>query len=146
MVRADLPACERTELGSFAEPWAGGQFLARLRLRNGIGLVATSRWDDAVLGHVVYTLHRDHLTLDRLAVAPRVRLCGVGRALLERLQHKAVTHRRERVEAVVPEENVPAQVWLRACGWRAIDLTDDGIVFAWPAPAVRWPTPDLTQD
>lgn len=134
MIRHDLPACEAIEFAGFPEAWEADDFLARLRRRDCIGVVAASVRDGGVLGYAIYTLHQTYMTLDRLAVAPRARQCGIGRALLARLQHKAATHRRDRIELAVAEENLPAQKWLRACGWRAVGIGPDGVEFVWESP------------
>ena len=118
MVRRDLPEVLRIEGRSFPEPWSEEDFLTTLRERNTIGMAAEVRGlfgdgPEQVAGYVVYELAEDRLRVLNLAVAPEWRRAGVGTALVDRLKSKLGAHRRNRVELVVSELNLPAQVWLR---------------------------------
>jgi ribosomal-protein-alanine N-acetyltransferase len=140
MITRDLPASLAASAAT-DDPWSEGDFLACLRRRNCIGMVAARKWDDAPVGFVLYDLHPNHIRLLALAVHPDVRGRGVGRLMADKLAHKCVTHRRERIEATVGELNAAGIAFLRSCGFAAVGLDrgwrggEDGIEMDWTAGA-----------
>lgn len=119
MIRRDLPQVLHIESESFRRPWSEEEFLRQLRQRNAIGMVATDGSDE-VYGFMIYALSRQELHLLNLAVAVPYRLQGIGRTLFEKLRGKLSLQRRDRIVASVEEYNVPAQLFLRRCGCRAV--------------------------
>jgi ribosomal protein S18 acetylase RimI-like enzyme len=85
------------------------------------------------------TYAQDHRTLmiDSVAVLPAFRRMGLARCLLGRVEQKSFWCVPERLRALVTERNLEAQLFLRACGWRAVgmqtrpwkDSEDDAIKF-----------------
>lgn len=130
MIRRDMKEVAQIEAESFGSPWGVEDFLTCLRQQNCIGMVAVNG-NDKIVGFMVYTLESGHtpksnyMTLIDLAVAPKWRHCGVGRQFLETLARKAASQRRTHCQIIVAERNVPAQLWLRACGVKAVAVTDD---------------------
>lgn len=136
----DMPEVLRVEALSFDQSWTEEDFLRCLRQRNCIGMVA----EDAgrVVGFMVYELHRWHLAVLNFAVHPARRRTGVGRVLVAKLVAKLASHRRERITLVVRDGNLPAQLFFRACGFRAArvlgghyaDTGEDGYEFEFGRP------------
>ncbi len=130
MIRRDMHDVLAIDAASFPEPWDEEYFLRQLRCRDVIGMVAegpspTGAHDGPVLGSMVYRLHRERLELLRLAVHADHRNRGVGRAMLDKLIGKITSHRRTTIDLQVGESNLPAQLWLRACGFRATTVLRD---------------------
>lgn len=147
LVRRDLPAVLNIERHAFEFPWTQEVFEDTLRARNVIGLVACAGPDDYVAGFVVYELAATRISLLNLAVDPLVRRQGVGRALIERMQSKLspTAGKRQRLELIVRESNVVAQLFFKAHGFlcEAIehefydDCTDDAYFFTFTHPAAQ---------
>lgn len=136
LVRQDMPAIERIERLSFAEPWQDADYRAVLRQRNCIMMVAEIDGDP--VASVLYLLHRNHIEVVRLVVDPQLRRLGLGAALLGKLKDKTTAHRRSWVSMRVPETLLDAQRFLHACGFMAVGIlpdyytTDvDGVLFQW---------------
>lgn len=119
MIRRDMPEVLMIENSSFLNPyrWSESEFISALRQRNTIGLVAER--DDAIVGFVIYELHRDHLFIDNLAVDPKSRLRGIGSTMHAKLASKLSPGRRTRIATMVSEENLGAQLFFRSRGYIA---------------------------
>lgn len=135
LIRRDYQEVLAIDRDGFDPPWTEDEFLARLRQRTTIGMVAESfdrpggeDWCP-VVGFFVYTLHEGHVELHRIAVAPRYRRRGVGRAMLAKLSEKLSAHRRTSAVLSVPDGNLAAHLWLRECGWRAEGVDEDEYLF-----------------
>lgn len=94
-----------------------------------------------VAGFMVYTLgpNTGGICLAKLAVAPELQRRGVGRALLAELARK-LDDRREVLVTEVAETNLAAQLFLRACRWRAQAVVqhepEDTYLFTFERPRV----------
>lgn len=119
MIHRDMPGVLEAEALSFAQPWTGEDFLATLRCRNVIGMVAEGR-DDVIHGFMLYELHKARLHVLNFCVHPLSRRLGVGRALAGKLQSKLRYGRRDKISLDVRETNVAAQLFWRAMGFRAV--------------------------
>jgi len=117
MIRRDMPEVLAIEQKSFEHPWSEEDFLARLRQRNTIGMVA--EYGEIVAGFMVYDLYKKRIELTRLAVERNHRGFGVGRQLAARMRTKLHPERRTRLELLVRESNLDGQMFLRAVGFRA---------------------------
>lgn len=123
MNRSHMADVLRIEEDSFEFAWSEEDFIRCLRQRNCIGMVAEHA--TRAVGFMVYELHRDRLHLLNLAVDPAVRLRGVGEAMLDKLVGKLSPERRKRLIVQVREKNLDAQLFFKACGWRAICVARD---------------------
>jgi ribosomal-protein-alanine N-acetyltransferase len=81
--------------------------------------------DGRVVGYMLYELHKNRLHVLNFAVAADMRRRGVGRVMASKLVGKLSPDRRTRVMLEVRETNLPAQLFFRACGFRAISVVRD---------------------
>lgn len=123
MTRRDLPAALDVALASFVNPWGEEDFLRALNRKNCISFVV--ELGARVVAFAVYELHPDRIELLNFAVHPAHRRAGVGTTLIEKLKYKTVTHRRPRLRVVVPESAVPAHLFFRSRGLRAVGVARD---------------------
>jgi ribosomal-protein-alanine N-acetyltransferase len=123
MIRRDMSEVLAIESGSFEFPWCEEDFVRCLRQRNCIGMVAES--DDRVVGFMIYELHKSRLHLLNFAVCPEMRRHGVGQQMIEKLVGKLSQQRRSRIILEVRETNLPAQLFFKEVGFRAVSVLRD---------------------
>lgn len=123
MIRRDMDQVQAIEDASYPFPRSAEDFTKCLRQRNCIGMVAEI--GDTIAGYMVYELHQNRLEILNIAVRQEHRRQGVGASMLAKLYGKLSPQRRRRIDAVVSERNDPAHFWLKACGFRAVDLLRD---------------------
>lgn len=141
MIRRDMVEVLDIERDSFPIPWGEDEFILCLRNRNCIGMVAEI--NDRVVGYMIYEFAKTKLQVLNFAIAPSHRLQGVGRKMLERLVMKLNPHRQARILLEVRETNLDAQLFFKACGFRAVsvvrdfyeDVTEDAYVFTFKVKA-----------
>jgi ribosomal-protein-alanine N-acetyltransferase len=141
MIRRDMREVLDIEREAFEFPWSDEDFARCLRLRNCIGMVAES--GDSVVAFMIYELHRSRLHVLNFAVARSHRRLGVGTRMMEKLIGKLTPERRSRIVLEVRETNLPAQLFFRSLGFRAIsvlkdfyqDTTEDAYLMHFVAPA-----------
>lgn len=134
-IRRDLPEVLNIENRSFAYPWSEEDFIRWLRQRSVVGMVA--EYDERVVGYFIYELHKTRFSLVSMAVHPDFRHQGIGRAIIAKLVSKLSCERRRRITSEVRESNLDAQLFFRACGFRATgvlrefcdDTGEDAFVF-----------------
>ena len=120
MIRRDMPEVLTIEHASFEYPWCEEEFLRVLRQRNCIGMVA--EYGERVVGFMIYELHKAKLQVLNFAVAPEFRRQGVGHQMVAKLVGKLSSHRRTRIALSVRETNLPAQLFFRIQGFRAMEV------------------------
>lgn len=120
MIRRDLTEVLAIENQSFEFPWSEDDFIRCLQQRNCIGMVAEQQ--GRVQGFMIYELHKTRLHLMNFAVAPAARRRGVGAQMLGKLIGKLSPQRRTRVTLEVRETNLPAQLFFRQAGFRAVSV------------------------
>jgi len=123
MIRRDMREVLAIEQESFEFPWSDEDFTRCLRQRNCIGMVAEA--GDAVVAFMIYELHRSRLHVLNFAVARSHRRLGVGTRMMQKLVGKLTPERRSRIVLEVRETNLPAQLFFRAMGFRAISVLKD---------------------
>jgi ribosomal protein S18 acetylase RimI-like enzyme len=112
------------EHASFGPTALSAHALSRLlKPRNVIGHVAecwdTHTFSDRVVGYMAYTLWRSRIVLLRLAVAPDLRRRAVATQMLGSLKRK-LDRERPVLTTLVPDDNLGAQLLLRAAGLQAV--------------------------
>lgn len=117
MVHRDMPEVLAIEQASFEFPWREEDFIRVLRQRNHIGMVVENR--ERIICMCVYALHHDYVELLTFAVHPKFHRCGMGRQMIARLIGRLSIKRRKHIILYVRETNLPAQLFLRAVGFRA---------------------------
>lgn len=129
MIRRDMPQVLEIEQAAFEFPWSEEDFIACLRRRNCIGMVAEGRpWPghgERVVGFMIYELHKTRLHLLNFAVAKSVRRMGVGGQMVDKLVGKLSSQRRTRLSLEVRETNLPAQIFFRNAGFKATSVLRD---------------------
>lgn len=123
MIRRDMPEVLSTEQEAFEFPWSDEDFTRCLRQRNCIGMVAEA--GDSVVAFMIYELHRTRLHVLNFAVRRSHRRLGIGSQMMEKLFAKLSVERRDRILLEVRERNLPAQLFFRSLGYRAISVLKD---------------------
>jgi ribosomal-protein-alanine N-acetyltransferase len=120
MIRRDMPEVLAIEGESFEFPWLEDDFIRCLQQRNCIGMVA--ELEDHVVGFMIYELHKTRIHVLNFSVADAYRRCGVGSQMIAKLTAKLSTQRRSRIVLEVRETNLPAQIFFRENGFRAVSV------------------------
>ena len=123
MIRRDMPEVLAVEQEAFEFPWSEEDFTRCLRQRNCIGMVAEA--DDSVVAFMIYELHRNRLHVLNFAVRRSHRRLGIGTQMMGKLAGKLTPERRSRILLEVRERNLPAQLFFRSLGYRAISVLKD---------------------
>jgi ribosomal-protein-alanine N-acetyltransferase len=123
MIRRDMHEVRKIEAESFEFPWSEEEFVRCLRQRNCIGMVAEH--EDRVVGFMIYELHKTRLHILNFAVARQFRRLGIGGQMIEKLVAKLSHQRRSRLILEVRESNLPAQLFFKEAGFRAISILHD---------------------
>jgi len=120
MIRRDMSEVLAIENESFEFPWLDEDFIRCLRQRNCIGMVAEH--EDRVVGFMIYELHKTRIHVLNFAVARDYRRQSVGSQMLAKLIGKLSSQRRSRLVLEVRETNLPAQLFFRENGFRAVSV------------------------
>ena len=120
LIRRDMPEILAIENQSFDDPWTEDQWLACIRERNHIGMVAER--NGVIVGYMAYALESRKLVLLNLAVRTEFRRSGVGMSMIQKLRSKLHPQRRRMLVANVAETNLQAQLFMRACGLTAVRI------------------------
>ena len=123
MIRRDMAAVLRIESRSFEFPWTDDDFVAALRRRNCIGMVAEH--ENRIVGHMIYDLEPNRLRLLNIAVCPDHRRIDIGSHLMRKLISKLSLSGRDSLALEVRETNVAAQLFFRSLGFRAVSILRD---------------------
>jgi len=123
MIRRDMPEVLAIEAESFEFPWLEEDFIRCLKQRNCIGMVAEH--DDRVVGFMIYELNKTRIHVLNFAVAGQQRRRGVGTQMIAKLIGKLSVQRRTRITLEVRETNLPAQLFFRSGGFRAVSVLRD---------------------
>ena len=123
LIRRDMPEVLAIEQSSFGFQWREEDFLACLRNRNCIGMVAEQ--DHEIVGFMIYELHKSKLRILNFAVATESRRRGVGRQMVARLFDKLSQQRRKEIVLDIRETNIDAQMFFQSQGFRAINVLRD---------------------
>ncbi len=123
MIRRDMQEVVAIEREAFEFPWSEEDFTRCLRQRNCIGMAGEVA--DSVVAFMVYELQRTRLHVINFAVLRSHRRLGIGSHLLQKLLGKLTPEHRSRVLLEVRETNLPAQLFFRAHGFRAVSVLKD---------------------
>ena len=143
MVKSDWPQVISIYNAAFhPNEWTEDEVALLTRQRNLVSYVATNPRTDRVLGFMIYEWYKSRLHLLTIATSDKDRGIGVGRTLLNKAKYKCEQHGRPRVTLYVPEQLLDAQLFFRACGFKAVtvmhDLSDEdeavSYAFEWKVP------------
>lgn len=123
MIRRDMEEVLHIEHKVFPNVWTEEEFVRCLRQRNCIGVVAEQNMK--VLGYMIYELHKNRLHVLNFAVDSAHWRRGVGSAMVQKLANKLNPKRRTRILLEVREANLPAQLFFRSQGFRAVTTLRD---------------------
>jgi ribosomal-protein-alanine N-acetyltransferase len=120
MIRRDMADVLATEQECFEFPWYEEDFIRCLRQRNCIGMVAEA--SERVVGFMIYELHKHRLHVLNFAVNEQFRRRGIGSQMTKKLVSKLSHDRRSRIVLEIRETNLPAQLFFRTLGFRAVSV------------------------
>ena len=120
MIRRDMQSVLDIEERSFEFPWSEDEFIRCLRQRNCIGMVAQK--NEEVVGFMIYELHKNRLHILNFAVHPEFRRQNIGSSMVEKLVSKLSYQRRSRIMLEVRETNLPAQLFFKDLGFKAVSV------------------------
>lgn len=120
MIRRDMPEVLAIEHQVFEFPWSDEDFIRCLRQRNCIGMVA--EYADQVAGFMIYELHKHRICVLDFAVASDFQRKGVGSQMVAELIGKLSSRYRQRILLEVRETNLPAQLFFKENGFRAVSV------------------------
>lgn len=129
MLRRDLKAVVEIDRLSFDIGWDAETFLACLRQRNCIGVVAEV--GDTIVGEMIYELNKHAIDILTFAVHPDFRGLGFGSQMMNKLKHKLWKQRRSTLRYIASEWNEDAHLFLRACGFEAVAVAKDWYSHPW---------------
>ncbi len=118
LIQRDMSEVLAIEHESFEFPWLDEDFIRCLRQRTCIGMVAEH--EGRVVGFMIYELHKTRIHVLNFAVAEDYRRQGVGSQMVAKLIAKLSSQRRRRVVLEIRERNLPAQLFFRSNGFRAV--------------------------
>ena len=117
LIRRDMDCVMRIERSAYGEyAWTRGEWRDYLACRSVVAVVAEDIKDNAC-GFVGYTLHKDKLVLDTIAVDSKHQRQGVGESMVRLLKRKLTPQKRNRIELMVAETNLAAQLFFRSMGF-----------------------------
>lgn len=114
MIRRDLGEVRQIELEKQTNCWTDDEILLALRQRNCIGMVAEK--EEKVVGFIIYELHKRHLFISNFGFNGETEVID---SLINKLKSKLSTHRRVKLETVVSEYDLQAQLHLKRHGFTA---------------------------
>jgi ribosomal-protein-alanine N-acetyltransferase len=133
----DIRAIRAIERESFSDPWSESDFYQFFNYRSTfVAVVEVSR---EIAGYVAGEMLGDEVRVVGLAIHPAFRGQGLGRVLVERMKSDCEKYKRKRVVLEVPERNLAAQKFFRACGLVAYavlrgfdqETGEDAFAFRW---------------
>jgi len=119
IVRQDLPKILKIEASSFEFHWSEEDFINCLRRNNCDCLVAECK--DRIVGFVVAEFDEANIHVTNLAVDGNFRRLGVGSQLMAEVI-EGYGNGRFNIVLEVRETNLPAQLFFRRMGFRAVSI------------------------
>ena len=135
MIRRDMNEVLGIEESAYQDAWVEEDFIDCLRQRNCIGMVAEINEPhaketfgddhDAVVGFMIYQLHKKKLHVLNFAVNFKTWRRGVGRQMIQKLKSKLSRQRRNKIVIEVSEDNINGQLFLKSQGFEASKVIRD---------------------
>jgi len=119
-----IPEIIRIENASYGCPWTAVEMARVIASPDFFGIAATQ--DKRIVGYAIWAAAGTKITIQNLAVDPAYRRIGVGRELVERVKEKVISVKsRTRIDLLVSEQNLAAQLFFKHCGFRAVATLRD---------------------
>ncbi|HVA51373.1 MAG TPA: GNAT family N-acetyltransferase [Pirellulales bacterium] len=116
--RRDVPAMLTIERACFASPWGEADFAAALAPDRAFGLAAECHGD--VCGYLIGEREGGRVQVLNLCVGPPARRRGVASLLVQAVAGRL--RQQQRLVTIVGERNLPAQLFCRSQGFRAVTI------------------------
>lgn len=117
MTVADIPRVMEIECDSFNEPWSAKDFKALVRCKHHLCSVAVI--NERVVGYLIYEIKTSATYLKSMAVSPNYRRQGIATKLIYQMLDLMERTNRYSTRMHVAENNLLAQKFLRAIGFKA---------------------------
>lgn len=127
MDKDDLPSVAYLEQQSYDHPRTLEELVYDLRGNHrSIGIVAACGCGcNVVYGYMTFEVHQHYYLVTALAVRKQLRRQGIGRQFIDYLKRSMRQHQRSTIRADVHEANLCGQLFLKACGLRAVDVWNE---------------------
>ena len=126
MIRRDMPEVLRIEQLN-GQHWGEEDFIDNLRQRNCIGMVLESQ--ENVVGFVVYSLFKTHLTILKLLVHPEWDQARCFTSILNRMKEKVGKHsHREHLDMVLFPDDFESMAMFSKNGFNCVREADGVMV------------------
>lgn len=135
MIRRDIQrVCEIDYEANAPYWWLEKDFRDLLKRRDMIGKVIEDRGNkiedrETRVGFVIYGMRKHSLEIVRLVVAPDYQRRGFGSAMLTKIKKQLTLNKRTAISVQVDDDNLTAQQFLAANGFRAVSDSDGRILF-----------------
>jgi ribosomal-protein-alanine N-acetyltransferase len=137
MRKRDMPEVLSIEANSFELPWHEYDFISCLCDNNCKGIIAKA--EGKVVGFMIYEFNKSNIHVLNFAVLPDKLRRGIGSQMMAKLT-AMLSYQRRRILLEVRETNLPAQLFFRECGFKAVnvlrkyyvDTSDDAYVMQYP--------------
>ena len=120
MTTKDIDQLIEIENEAFHDPWVYADFKAHIKSNQHICTVAVQY--NRIVGYLVYECRKSNLYIRSMAVAGNVRRKGIGTILMESMEEMANNTNRNSCRLHAPETNLGAQLFFKACGYRAVNV------------------------
>ena len=117
---SDMQEVLAIENECFDQPWTESDFVRTLRQRDCVGIVAEN--GNGIVAYAVYRLGKRHVEILSIAVRRDSRRAGAGSRMIEWITKAAKRRPRRRLTLVIRETNLPAQLFFRQIGFRAVAM------------------------
>ena len=139
----DLPEMLFIEKASSDDPLIEADFECYHQQKRTLLLVAEI--NEKIVGFMIYKLQKPKLPILNFAVHPDYRRQGIGRQMAEKIISKIPANHCDGIVIDVREKNLDAQLFLRACGFKATginrefypDTGEDAFVFEYKIPTLN---------
>jgi ribosomal-protein-alanine N-acetyltransferase len=118
LARRDVPEVLAIERACFSDPWGESAF--DLALRSPRSFAVAAEYCGELCGYLIGEQEGGRVQVLNLCVDPRARRRGVATRLLNCVADQL--RRRQRLVTIVSERNLPAQLFYRARGFRAVTI------------------------
>ena len=120
LTERDLDAVYDLEQKCSENPWGPMEFANILMHSNCVGIVV--EYQSRLIGYLIYEAQEKSIDISNIAVLPQFRRKGVASQMVARLACSLVHGTRRELTLSVRESNLPAQLFFRSLGFKAISI------------------------